>query len=269
MAAQFIDIAKQSKVICDKYNIPLLINDRIDVALAIGAAGVHLGQTDMPVEQARRLLPPNAIIGVSCNTVAHVQDAVRARVDYIGIGAVWGTQTKKLTSPIIGVRGVGAMLEALAGTHIRAVAIGGIKSTNLLRTLHGTTSVSNRALDGVAIVSDIVASTEPKQAAEKLRLIISQFQTYYPAHPNGLLPQSLIRETILYSVGQLITELRKRSPLIHQVRDSSYHHSVKRLIYRANVPRSRTQSSPTNLPMLLLLWVAAQSWQPSLARWRI
>jgi hypothetical protein len=78
----------------------------------------------MSVEQARKLLPAGSIIGLSCNTVAHVKEAVRARVDYIGIGAVWGTQTKKLTEPIIGVRGVGAMLEELAGTDIKAVAIG-------------------------------------------------------------------------------------------------------------------------------------------------
>lgn len=78
----------------------------------------------MSVEQARKLLPAGSIIGLSCNTVAHVKEAIRARVDYIGIGAVWGTQTKKLTEPIIGVRGVGAMLEELVGTDIKAVAIG-------------------------------------------------------------------------------------------------------------------------------------------------
>jgi len=78
----------------------------------------------MTVEQARKLLPPGAIIGVSCNNVDQVREAVRNGVDYIGIGAVWGTQTKKLTSPIIGVRGVGCMLEELDGTNIKAVAIG-------------------------------------------------------------------------------------------------------------------------------------------------
>lgn len=182
---------------------------------------------------------------------------------------MWGTQTKKLTSPIIGVRGVGAMLEALAGTDIKAVAIGGIKSTNLLRTLHGAVSVSNRALDGVAVVSDIVASPEPKFAAERLQTIISQFQTYHSAYPNGLYTaHSLTSESILNSVGKLVTELRKRSPLVHQVRGDSYH-SAQHLIHKANVPRSRTQWSPTNLLMSLLLWEAVQSWQPSLARWRI
>lgn len=119
-----MDLARLTKQVCDKYGVPLLINDRIDVALAINADGVHVGQTDMPVAEARKLLPPGSIIGVSCNTVAHVEQAVRDGVDYIGIGAVWGTQTKKLTNPIIGVRGVGPMLAALDRTDIKAVAIG-------------------------------------------------------------------------------------------------------------------------------------------------
>lgn len=78
----------------------------------------------MTVEQARKLLPPGAIIGVSCNNVDQVREAIRNGADYIGIGAVWSTQTKKLTSPVIGVRGVGRMLEELDGTNIKAVAIG-------------------------------------------------------------------------------------------------------------------------------------------------
>lgn len=85
---------------------------------------MHLGQTDMSVAQARVLLPKGAIIGVSCNNVNHVRKAIEDGVDYIGIGPVWNTQTKNLTSPIIGVRGVGQMLEVLDGTNIKAVAIG-------------------------------------------------------------------------------------------------------------------------------------------------
>jgi len=124
MSFQFVDLARKSKIICDKHNVPLLINDRVDVALAAKVDGVHVGQTDMPIEDVRKLLPPGSIIGLSCNTVEHVRDAVRLQVDYIGIGAVWGTQTKKLTQPIIGVHGVGAMLAELDGTNIKAVAIG-------------------------------------------------------------------------------------------------------------------------------------------------
>ena len=90
----------------------------------MNADGVHLGQSDMSVEMARKLLPRGSIIGVSCNTVEHVKQAVHDKVDYIGIGAIWSTQTKKLTSPVVGVRGTGSMLEALDGTDIKAVAIG-------------------------------------------------------------------------------------------------------------------------------------------------
>ena len=78
----------------------------------------------MPVAIARQLLPPGTIIGMSCNTVEQVRRAVKDGVDYVGIGAVWATTTKKLTSPVIGVRGVGAMLEVLDDTNVKAVAIG-------------------------------------------------------------------------------------------------------------------------------------------------
>jgi thiamine-phosphate diphosphorylase / hydroxyethylthiazole kinase len=104
--------------------VPILINDRVDVAIAVDARGVHLGQTDMSVVQARNLLPSGSIIGVSCNNKDHVRAAVRDGADYIGIGAVWGTQTKKLTNPILGVRSVGGMLEILDGTKVKAVTIG-------------------------------------------------------------------------------------------------------------------------------------------------
>jgi thiamine-phosphate diphosphorylase/hydroxyethylthiazole kinase len=78
----------------------------------------------MPVAIARRLLPLHSIIGVSCNNTEEVKAAVRDGADYVSIGAIWGTKTKVLTSPLVGVRGVGVMLEALDGTEVRAVAIG-------------------------------------------------------------------------------------------------------------------------------------------------
>ena len=78
----------------------------------------------MPVEIARKLLPSNAIIGMTCNSVEHVKKAVEDGVDYVGLGAVWATQTKKLTSPIVGVRGLGALLDALEESDVKAVAIG-------------------------------------------------------------------------------------------------------------------------------------------------
>ncbi|KAG6844618.1 hypothetical protein H0H87_005475 [Tephrocybe sp. NHM501043] len=231
---QFIEIAAKSKEICDRYNVPLVINDRVDVAVAINAHGVHLGQSDMPVAQARKLLPAGSVIGVSCNNADHVRAAIKDGVDSIGIGAVWGTQTKQLTSPIIGVRGVGALLELLDGTNIKAVAIGmfdypnflrnisfqwtsqgGIKSNNLLRTLHGSVSRTNHALDGVAIVSEIVASQKPRQAAEILSKIFKSFNAGLPAplSASGLSAEkSLVNEVI-----QLLAMVREANPLVHQI----------------------------------------------------
>ena len=122
--SQFVEIARKSLEICNKYNVPLLINDRLDIALAVGAHGVHLGQTDMPLHIARRLLPPNAIIGKTCNNVEHVTQAVEEGVDYVGLGPVWGTKTKDVTAPLTGPRGIGVMLDALEGSEVKAVAIG-------------------------------------------------------------------------------------------------------------------------------------------------
>ncbi|KAF8160610.1 thiamine biosynthetic bifunctional enzyme Thi4 [Crassisporium funariophilum] len=216
---EFIRIAAMSKTICDKYNIPIIINDRVDVALAMGADGVHLGQSDMTVEQARKLLPPDLVIGVSCNTVEHVKVAIRDKVDYVGIGAVWGTQTKKLTSPVIGVRGVGAMLEALDGTNIKSVGIGGIKSSNLLRTLHGAVSTTNHALDGVAVVSDIMGTPEPQLASQNLRITLSQFRQSFSRYSaqRTKSKELFLRENILAAVSELMENIRELNPLVHQI----------------------------------------------------
>lgn len=78
----------------------------------------------MPIAIARSLLPKNTVIGISCNDVQQVRTAVQNGADYVGLGAIWGTQTKALISPIVGVRGIGAMVEALDGTKVKAVAIG-------------------------------------------------------------------------------------------------------------------------------------------------
>jgi thiamine-phosphate diphosphorylase / hydroxyethylthiazole kinase len=112
--------------LCSKYNLPVLINDRIDVALASGAAGVHIGQSDMPLNIARELVPPNMIIGVSCSTPEHARKAVEEGADYVGLGSVYKTCTKDVTAPgkTCGIAGVRAMLGVLEGTGVKAVAIG-------------------------------------------------------------------------------------------------------------------------------------------------
>lgn len=121
---QFLEVARKTKDICRKHGVSILINDRIDIALAIGADGVHLGQTDMPVSDAKKLLPRGSIIGVSCNNAKEAKKAIEDGADYIGIGPVWNTQTKSDLNPIVGVRGVGEILDCLQGTDVKAVAIG-------------------------------------------------------------------------------------------------------------------------------------------------
>ncbi|KAK2464320.1 hypothetical protein APHAL10511_003777 [Amanita phalloides] len=218
--SDFLQIATASKSLCDKYNIPLIVNDRIDIALAVNANGVHLGQTDMPVSIARQLLPPGTVVGVSCNTVEQVRRAVKDGADYVGIGAIWPTTTKKLTSPIIGVRGVGPMLDVLAGTGVKAVGIGGIKTSNLLRTLYGSVSQTGAALDGVAVVSEIMASPLPMETAQKMRDIVRGFKAGLCALMSGPRPGLWANpdaESIVEGVCKLVQEVRKSGPLIHQI----------------------------------------------------
>lgn len=102
----------------------MIINDRIDIALAVGADGVHLGQTDMPIEVARKLLPMNTLVGISCNTREEVERAVSAGADYVGIGPVYMTSTKKVANPPLGPRNLGDILEVLENTTVKSVAIG-------------------------------------------------------------------------------------------------------------------------------------------------
>ncbi|KAG9316499.1 Hydroxyethylthiazole kinase family-domain-containing protein [Chiua virens] len=210
--AEFLRIANESKRLCGEYDVPLIINDRIDIALAVNADGVHLGQTDMPVDVARTLLPPGTIIGVSCNNVDHVRKAVQDGADYVGIGAVWPTNTKQLTSAILGVRAVGPLLAALDGTCLKAVAIGGIKSSNLLRTLHGSVSNTGHRLDGVAVISEIVTSPEPSKVANNLRESYRRWSNL-----TGQSSPSYTTDTIKDAVSDLLRVTKETKPLIHQI----------------------------------------------------
>ncbi|KAJ4483479.1 thiamine biosynthetic bifunctional enzyme Thi4 [Lentinula aciculospora] len=214
---EFLDIASKSKIICDRYNVPLIVNDRVDIALAVQATGVHIGQTDMPVSVARKLLPGGSVIGVSCNNLQELEKAITDGADYVGIGAVWSTSTKNLDKPVIGVRGVGELLQKLDGTPVKAVAIGGIKAQNLLRTLHGSVSTTNRALDGVAVVSEIVTSTRPREAAASLCKILSAFR-----NSGAILKAMRTRseynvESVLNGVIRIMACVREHNPLVHQI----------------------------------------------------
>ncbi len=156
---EFLDEAFMLAEILKPLGVPLIINDRVDIALTVGAAGVHLGQSDMPIEHARRLGPPGWIIGISAESV---DDAVRAEAegaDYIGVSPVFSTPTKTDTSRPLGLEGLG-LIRAAVKTPL--VAIGGIN-------LENAGEVIGAGADGLAVVSAIVAADSPRGAALALR----------------------------------------------------------------------------------------------------
>ena len=145
------------KELCDKYNVPLIINDRLDIVLAVGAAGVHLGQDDLPCAVARRLLGEDYIIGVSAHNPAEAVKAVSEGADYLGCGAVFGTATKHDVAKL-GLENLRAIRKAVA---VPMVGIGGITVDNYAEVL--ATSA-----DGAAIVSGILAQDDIGSVVKKL-----------------------------------------------------------------------------------------------------
>ncbi|KIP06612.1 hypothetical protein PHLGIDRAFT_24498 [Phlebiopsis gigantea 11061_1 CR5-6] len=216
---EILAVARKSKELCRRYGVPLIIDDRVDVALAVGADGVHLGQTDMPVPVARALLPLGTIIGKTCNTPAHVRIAVEEGADYVGLGPVWGTLTKQVKSPVVGPRGIGELLHALDGTDVKAVAIAGINSTNVLHCLWGSVSATGRQLDGVAVVSDIMAAPDPLAAARRLAAPIRAFYASplrtFSRGPSPAAPYTV--DDIKAAVGAVLQAVREHAPLVHQI----------------------------------------------------
>ena len=140
-------------------NIPLVINDRIDIALACGAQGVHLGQSDMPVLAARRLLPPEVFIGWSVETLEDVARSASLPVDYLGVSPVFATPTKTDTQSPWGLAGL-RQIRALTGLPL--VAIGGIHADN-------ARDIVLAGADGLAVVSALCAAPDPCMAAMELK----------------------------------------------------------------------------------------------------
>jgi thiamine-phosphate pyrophosphorylase len=143
-------------------NIPLIINDRLDIALACGAQGVHLGQSDMPVDVARKLLPPEVFIGWSVETMDEVTRSAKLPVDYLGVSPVFATPTKADTAAPWGLEGL-QRIRAL--TPLPLVAIGGIH-------LHNATQVMQAGADSLAVVSAICSADDPCAASQQLRELI-------------------------------------------------------------------------------------------------
>lgn len=156
----FYQQACQVKEVTDAYHIPLIINDRLDIMQAVDAAGVHLGQSDMPLSVARKIIGEEKIIGISASTEEEAQKAAEEGADYLGVGAIFSTDTKKDATVI----SLHTLQQIKANIEIPIVAIGGIHQDTLLK-LKGIN------VDGIAVVSDIMTADKPKEAARALKHI--------------------------------------------------------------------------------------------------
>lgn len=153
----FYERALKIKEICHRYNVPMVINDRIDIALAVDADGVHLGQSDMPIEMAKEIIGHNKIIGISAGNLEEAQEAERNGADYIGVGAVFTTSTKEDADGVTKE----VLKEITEKTSIPVLAIGGIKVENM-DYLKGTD------IDGICVISDILKSDDCRKRTEEL-----------------------------------------------------------------------------------------------------
>ena len=157
-----LEQARALKAVLDPAGVPLLINDRVDIALAAGAAGCHLGQTDLPAHAARALLGPDAILGVSMDAVDQASAVDPEDVDYVAYGPFAATATKADAGPPIGAVGLAAVHRRTA---LPLVAIGGVHAGNLAAAIEA-------GADGIAVVSAIMAADDPQAASRQLRGLI-------------------------------------------------------------------------------------------------
>ena len=155
-AGEFYDAALESIALAREHGVKIVINDRVDIAVASGADGVHLGQDDLPPDQARRLLGEGAVIGFSTHSVEQAREAIGLPVDYIAIGPIFGTTTKENPDPVVGLEGLIAVREAIG--EFPLVAIGGITRAN-------TRTVLNAGANSVAIISDLLRDSGEIESA--------------------------------------------------------------------------------------------------------
>jgi thiamine-phosphate pyrophosphorylase len=159
-----VERARALKTALKPFAIPFLINDRVDVALACNADGVHVGQEDMTVEDARRLLGASAIIGLSLRTAAQAEAAPIELIDYVGVGGIFATTSKENPKPPIGVAGLRHVVEIMRrrAPKLPICGIAGITAENAAQVIAA-------GADGVAVISALAGAREPQAAADRLR----------------------------------------------------------------------------------------------------
>ncbi|KAJ8903995.1 hypothetical protein NDN08_000525 [Rhodosorus marinus] len=159
---EMIELGQELRCVTEQNGVPLLVNDRVDVALAIKADGVHVGQDDMPIEMVRKLIGADKIIGVSAGTIEEAVQAENDGADYLGVGAVYATSSKSDAGDAIGPEALKAIVDSVS---IPVVAIGGINGKNARECI-------TQGAAGVAVISAIVSADDPSGASSNLRQTI-------------------------------------------------------------------------------------------------
>ncbi|OAV91235.1 hypothetical protein PTTG_28038 [Puccinia triticina 1-1 BBBD Race 1] len=233
----FLERARALREICQP-PVKLIINDRIDIAHACGADGVHLGQDDMPLLDAQKLFQATHIIGISVNTIEEAITAVRNGATYLGVGTCWPTGTKLIPEhKIIGPRGVKAIRDELdrLGLSVPLVVIGGINSTNLIRTLYGCTSnrfYANRDAEspiGVAVVSAIMKSPDPYQSTQYLKELIEACEGWLRT-PEENIDNPHVRIQLKLVIAMLKFQTKTSTPLIHHITNTVVQNDCANLV---------------------------------------
>lgn len=167
---EFITAALSLKKLLKRHHVPLIINDRVDIAQAVDADGVHLGQNDMPINMAKAILKDSMIIGISAESPEHAIQAEKDGADYLGVSPIYSTPTKTDAASPLGLKG---LRDIRASVKIPLVAIGGLNKEN-------AEAVIKHGADGVAVVSAIVSADDPEKAARELRKTVEQARLSEP-----------------------------------------------------------------------------------------
>ena len=160
---EYYELAKKVKTITDMYQIPLIIDDRVDICLAVDASGVHIGADELPVDVVRNMIGNDKILGVTAKTVERALEAEQHGADYLGVGAIYPTTTKVITQPT----SIETLRKIATTVSIPIVAIGGIKEDNM-EPLKGT------GIAGVAIVSEIMKADNIQEKCQSLRKKVTE-----------------------------------------------------------------------------------------------
>lgn len=151
--------------LCNRFSIPFIVNDRVDIALAISASGVHLGQTDLPISTVRRLIGEEKLIGATASSMEQAQQAEQEGADYIGFGHVFATETKIKSDP---PKGIESLKDVCKNVKIPLLAVGGINENNI-------EAICATGVHGIAVASAICTSQDPLVQTQKFKKLISEY----------------------------------------------------------------------------------------------